>query len=76
MFDPAQYQLRRATNNWTACPGNVPCVTVANILAVFLHVGNPPNPHGHMLRYPGMTVTTAPTYDDDASWLATTSLIR
>jgi hypothetical protein len=76
LFDPAEYQLRRATNNWTACPGNVPCVTVVNIIAVFIHVGAAPNPHGHMVRYPGMTVTTAPTYSDDASWLATTSLIR
>jgi hypothetical protein len=29
-----------------------------------------------MVRYPGMTAAGAPTYDDNASWLTTTSIIR
>jgi hypothetical protein len=76
LFNPDQYQHNRATGIWTGCPGGTPCVTVSNIIGLFIHVGATPNPHGHMVRYPGLTSTTAPTYNDNASWLTTTSLIR
>jgi hypothetical protein len=76
LFNPDQYEHNRATGVWTGCPGGTPCVTVSNIIGLFIHVGAAPNPHGHMVRYPGLTSTTAPTYGDNASWLTTTSLIR
>jgi hypothetical protein len=78
LFDPNVYQQQRALNNWSGCPGGTPCVTVSNIIGMFIH-DNPattPRIHGHMVRYPGLVSATAPTYDDNASWLTTTSLIR
>jgi hypothetical protein len=78
LFDPNEYQRQRAQNDWSGCPGGTPCVTVSNIIGIFIH-DNPattPRIHGHMVRYPGMTAAGAPTYDDNASWLTTTSIIR
>jgi Flp pilus assembly protein TadG len=81
LFDPARFQLGRATNDWTqagvGCPTNSPCITVTNIVGFFVHgsfAGY--GPHGHFLRYPGESVTTAPTFVDEASWLVMTHLIR
>jgi hypothetical protein len=81
LYDPDRFQLGRATNNWTqagvGCPTNSPCVTVRNIVGFFVHGAfSGYGPHGHFLKYPGMTSTTAPTYVDDASWTVTTHLIR
>jgi hypothetical protein len=83
LYDPARFQLGRATNDWTradvGCPTNHPCVTVSNIVGFFIHrigPGGGYGPHGHFLRYPGATAPTAPTFVDDASWLVTTHLIR
>ena len=81
LFDPYKFQLGRATNNWTqaevGCPTASPCITVTNIVGFFVHGPLAPyGPHGHFLKYPGMTSTTAPTYVDDASWMVTTHLIR
>ena len=78
LFNPDQFQHQRAANDWPGCPGGTPCVTVSNIIGMFIHVspGTTPvitRPHGPL---PGLTSTTAPTYDDNASWLTTTSLIR
>ncbi len=78
LYNPNEYQRQRAQNNWSGCPGGTPCVTVSNIIGMFIH-DNPattPRIHGHMVRYPGLVSATAPTYDDNASWLTTTSLIR
>jgi Flp pilus assembly protein TadG len=82
LYDPDKFQLGRASNNWTqpnvGCPTNNPCVTVANIIGLFVHRVTPGGfgPHGHFLRYPGMTVPAAPTFADDGSWLVTTHLVR
>ena len=81
LYDPDRFQLGRATNNWTqagvGCPSNSPCITVSNIVGFFVHGAfGGYGPHGHYLRYPGMTSSTAPTYLDDASWMVTTHLIR
>jgi hypothetical protein len=78
LFDPNQYEIDRA-NSWIGCPGGTPCVTVSNIIGMFIHdnVDYTPRIHGHMVRYPGMKVAPpTPTYNDDASWLTTTALIR
>lgn len=83
LFDPAKFQLGRATGNWTqpdvGCPTNVPCLTVTNIVGFFVHRAAPASgvgPHGHVLRYPGVTNAGAPSFVDDGSWLVTTHLIR
>jgi hypothetical protein len=82
LYDPQRFQLGRATGRWTdpevGCPNSRPCVTVSNIVGLFLHGSVPafPEPHGHLMRYPGVTVSTAPTFVDSGSWLVTTHLIR
>ena len=76
LFDPDDYQHKRATGDWSACPGGSHCITVSNIGAVFVHRMSGGTGHGHLLRYPGMKVTTAPTFVDEGSWLTTTTLIR
>ena len=88
LFDPRRFQLGRALSppDWThadvGCPTNSPCITVTNIVGFFVHCVNARpcdgnvTPHGHFLKYPGMTAPGAPTFVDDASWLVTTHLIR
>jgi hypothetical protein len=81
LYDPRKLQLGRSSGNWTdpdvGCPTNNPCITITNIIGFFLHgVAGGYGPHGHFMRYPGSTLTTAPTYMDDGSWLVTTHLIR
>lgn len=76
LFDPDQYQWRRATNDWSGCPTAGPCITIANLAAVFIHRLSGGTGHGHFMRYPGMSMTTAPTFVDEGSWLVSTTLIR
>jgi len=77
LFDPDRYQLARATGDWSACPGGTPCIRVSNIIGFFIHLLNGGSGgHGHFVRYAGMSVTDAPTFVDDGSWLVTTNLIR
>lgn len=85
LYDPQRFQLGRALSppNWThpdvGCPTNEPCIRVTNIIGFFVHRIGPGGgfgPHGHFLRYPGTTLSTAPTFTDDGSWLVTTHLIR
>jgi hypothetical protein len=78
LYDPNDFQRRRSQNDWAACPGGTPCVTVSNIAGFFIHrlSGGGFGRHGHLLKYPGMTATGAPNFADDASWLVTTNLIR
>jgi len=82
LFDPGRFQLGRATNDWTqpavGCASNNPCITVTNIIGFFVHrlAGGSFGAHGHFLRYPGISVETAPTLVDDGSWLVATHLIR
>jgi hypothetical protein len=76
LFDPDDYQLRRATGDWSGCPTGGPCIRIANIAAMFLHRVSGGTAHGHFVRYPGLSVATAPTFVDDGSWLVSTTLIR
>jgi hypothetical protein len=76
LFDPDRYQLQRATGDWSGCPTAAPCITIANIAAVFVHRVSGGTAHGHYVRHPGMSVTTAPTFVDEGSWLVSTTLIR
>ena len=83
LFDPQKLQLGLYGDDWIAagCPTASPCVTVANIVGLFIHRVGPYGAgfaaaHGHLLRFPGSTSSAAPTFTDDASWLVTTHLIR
>lgn len=75
LFDPDQYQRERATG-WAGC-GGTPCIRVSNIVGFFIRrLNGASGGNGHFVRYPGRTVTTAPTFVDEGSWLVTTTLIR
>jgi hypothetical protein len=76
LFDPDHYQQRRATGDWSGCPTAGPCVTIANIAAVFIHRLSGGTGHGHLVRYPGQSITTAPPFVDEDTWLVSTTLIR
>jgi Flp pilus assembly protein TadG len=85
LYDPDKYQLGRATGDWTSvgCSTNAPCITVSNIVGYFIHcvsgrpcIGGSLPSHGHYVRYPGITVSAAPTIQEDGAWLVTTHLIR
>jgi hypothetical protein len=81
LFDPARFQLGRASNDWTqagvGCPTNSPCITVTNIIGFFVHGAfGGYGPHGHFLKYPGLVAAGAPNFVDDGSWLVTTNLVR
>ncbi len=85
LFDPRRFQLGRALSppDWTrpdvGCPTNSPCITVTNIVGMFVHGSfGGYGPHGHYLMYPGVTSATANplTIHDDAAWLVTTHLVR
>jgi Putative Flp pilus-assembly TadE/G-like len=81
LFDPAKFQLGRSTGDWVqsavGCPTNNPCITVTNIVGFFIH-GQIPSygPHGHFLRYPGMSITGPTTLAGQASWLVIPQLVR
>jgi Flp pilus assembly protein TadG len=85
LYNPAKFQLGRATGIWTqpdvGCPTNSPCVTISNIVGFFVHCVpsrpcDAPPEHGHFVPYPGVMVPGEPTVPDDASWLVTTHLVR
>jgi len=78
LYDPNEFQRRRAQNDWASCPGGTPGVVVRNIVGFFIHrlLGPPFGRHGHLLKYPGITATGAPNFIDNGSWLVTTNLIR
>jgi hypothetical protein len=81
LFDPARFQLGRASGDWTqaavGCDTNSPCVTITNIVGFFVHgSAGPYGPHGHFLRFPGLRVDGAPTYPAAGSWLTSQRLVR
>jgi len=79
LYDPDRFQLGRATDDWISvgCLTDDPCITVTNIVGFFVHGAfGGYGPHGHILKYPGTSSSTAPTFVDDASWLVTAHLIR
>jgi Flp pilus assembly protein TadG len=78
LYDPNDFERRRAQADWADCPNGTPCVVATNIIGFFIHrlSGGGFGRHGHFLKYPGMTASGTPTFVDDASWLVTTHLIR
>jgi hypothetical protein len=79
LYDPDRFQRGRATGDWASvgCPTANPCVTIKNIVGLFLHGAfGGYGAHGHVIKYPGMLAASAPNYPDEASWLMTTNLVR
>ena len=85
LYDPKKFQYGRATGNWSSplagsCAG--PCVSVSNIVGFFIRRvdaskgAGPSQPHGHYVKYPGITVDSVTPFVDDGSWLVTTRLVR
>jgi Flp pilus assembly protein TadG len=81
LYDPDEFDHRRAQNNWPAISPcfSSPCVHITNIVGFFIDYLDPSAPngrHGHLLRYPGMTSATGPTLLENGSWLVEPRLIR
>ncbi len=80
LYNPAFFdQQRMATPPWPACPGNAPCVQVSNIAGFFIDYMDPSAPngrHGHLVRYPGISVSGPTTIVENGSWLVQPRLIR
>ena len=81
LYDPVRFQKGRNSGVWdtpdVGCPSNSPCVTVRNIVGLFMHgISGGYGPHGHFVKYPGYVSGSAPLYTENASWLVRTHLIR
>ena len=77
LFDVDRYQLMRATDDWTGCPDNTPCVRVTNILGFFLdQVNGGGGVDGYIARYPGLLSLDNPTLSATSSFLPAISLVR
>ena len=77
LFDPDGFQLQTSDRRLdSGCPSNDPCIRVTNIVGSSCTAVSGGTAHGHFVRYPGLSVATAPTFVDDGSWLVTTTLIR
>ncbi len=78
LYDPDDFERRRAQNDWADCPSGTPCVVVANVAGFFIHdlSGGLLGRHGHFLRYPGTTTSSSALFVEDGSWLVEPHLIR
>jgi Flp pilus assembly protein TadG len=77
LYDPNDFDRRRAQNDWAICGGS-PCVLITNIAGFFIDYLNPLAPngrHGHLVRYPGIS-TGPPPIIENGSWLVEPRLIR
>jgi hypothetical protein len=84
VFDTEIFQYRRATSNWsrcppsrscTPCPGGDPCVTIANIVGLF--IGNAAGSSVNLSSYPGL-IDPDPTarLTAQSSFLKAVTLVR
>jgi Flp pilus assembly protein TadG len=84
LYDPSDFDLRRGLNDWSGCPdAPKPCIQIKSITGFFIDYLDPAAPngrHGHLLRYPGITVPPAPPIAapliEAGSWLVEPHLIR
>ena len=75
----ASDQTYRSQRSLDVVFGATCLLMLVSIIGMFIHdnLDYPVPIHGHRVRYPGMKVAPlVPPYNDDASWLTTTSLIR
>jgi hypothetical protein len=82
-FDVDLFQYHLATGDWTACPaarpgcpqcaGGIPCVSVVNIVGLFVRDAIP---NAHVTSYPGVVPTGPPLLTVQSSFLKAIALIR
>jgi hypothetical protein len=76
LFDADLFQLMRATDDWSACPGNAPCVKAVNYAGFFIEDVTSGGVSGRWARYPGMISEDYPSVVQTASFLPTVTLVR
>jgi Flp pilus assembly protein TadG len=83
LYDPSDFDYRRGVADWSGCPGGTPCIQIKSITGFFIDYLDPAAPngrHGHLLRYPGITVAPGPSITapliENGSWLVEPHLIR
>jgi hypothetical protein len=83
VFDTESFQYQRAISDWsrcppfrpcTPCPGGVPCVTVVNIVGLF--IGNAAGSSGNVATYPGVIPSDPPMLSARSSFLKAITLVR
>jgi Putative Flp pilus-assembly TadE/G-like len=85
VFNVEELQYRRLVSDWTRCPtaylrpctpcpGGVPCVTIVNIVGLF--IGNAAGSSGTLASYPGLIPTGPPLLSAQSSFLKAITLVR
>lgn len=72
LYDPEEYQRRRATNNW--CSGSR-CIRVTNFVGFFIESATGTSATGYITKYPGLVTDDAPILPD-YSFLPAITLVR
>lgn len=76
VFDVDRVQYRRATDNWSGCPGSMPCVDVVNIVGFFISsIDGSGNAAGYLTTYPGL-LSAGPHVALQSSFLMAATLVR
>jgi Flp pilus assembly protein TadG len=76
VFDLDDFQHRRASGDWSVCPGGGRCVHVVNILGFFADRMSGNDVIGYLMSYPGAFVTGAPSVGGGAGFLTAIQLVR
>jgi hypothetical protein len=71
LYNVEQYQLMRATGG---CPPG--CITVSNIIGVFIESSNSSGAVGYVTKYPGLITEAAPVLSESSSFLPVIALVR
>jgi hypothetical protein len=76
VFDIDDFQHRRASGNWSVCPGGGRCVHVVNVLGFFVDRMSGNDVIGYLMSYPGTFVTGDPTVGGGAAFLTSIQLVQ
>lgn len=77
LFNADEYQFRRATDAWGACPGGGRCIRIVNILGFFVDsVDGAGRAAGYVTSYPGAMSPGDPTVGSASSFLKSVALVR
>jgi hypothetical protein len=76
VFDLDEFQWRRASGDWTVCPGGGRCIKVVNILGFFASHMDGNDIVGYLVMYPGEFVLGNPAVDEDQAFLVSVQLVR
>ena len=76
VFDVDRLQYRRATSDWSGCPGGMPCVDVVNIVGFFIEsIDGSGDAGGYLTTYPGL-MSAGPRIALQSSFLMAATLVR